>query len=62
MLQRTKYHKSDDYIKYNPNLTTSFQSSKYHHKKNQEQQRKHQILGKRKILQKIGTKKMIKII
>ena len=33
MLQRTKYHKSDDYIKYNPNLTTSFQSSKYHHKK-----------------------------
>ena len=33
MLQRTKYHKSDDYIKYNPNPTNSFQSSKYHHKK-----------------------------
>ena len=33
MLQRTKYHKSDDYIKNNPNPTNSFQSSKYHHKK-----------------------------
>ena len=33
MLQRTKYHKSYDYIKYNPNPTNSFQSSKYHHKK-----------------------------
>ena len=33
MLQRTKYHKSDDYIKYNPNPPNSFQSSKYHHKK-----------------------------
>jgi len=33
MLQRTKYHRSDDYIQYNPNLSTSFQSSKYNHKK-----------------------------
>ena len=33
MLQRTKYMNSDDYMKYKPNITTSFQSSKYHHKK-----------------------------
>ena len=33
MLQRTKYIKSDEYLKYKPNLSASFQSSKYHHKK-----------------------------
>ena len=33
MLQRTKYMNSEDCKKYKPNITTSFQSSKYHHKK-----------------------------
>jgi hypothetical protein len=33
MLQRAKYNKTEEYVKYKSNLTTSFQSSKYHHKK-----------------------------
>ena len=62
MLQRTKYHKSDDYIKYNPNPTNSFQSSKYHHKKKSGATKKASNPWKKKILQKIGTKKMTRII
>lgn len=33
MLQRTKYNKSDEYIKYKSNSNISYQPSKYHHKK-----------------------------
>ena len=33
MLQRTKHIKSDDYVKYKPDLSASFQSSKNYHKK-----------------------------
>ena len=61
MLQRTKYIKSEEYQKYKSNFNSSFPSYKYHHKKNQNLEKNHLILGKGKILPKIGTKKMTKI-